>query len=80
MKKYGGTELTDLKRELLEKDYFMTLADLKEYTAVKDRAISDYSDRLSWARKMLINISRAGYFSSDRTVEEYNRDIWNLKC
>ncbi len=80
MKKYGGTELTDLKRELLEKDYFMTLADLKEYTAVKDRAISDYSDRLSWARKMLINISRAGYFSSDRTVEEYNRDIWNLEC
>ena len=76
--KIGGEGLKELKRELLEKDYFMTLADFNAYVKAKDAAISDYTDRMSWARKMLINISRAGYFSSDRTVAEYNRDIWRL--
>lgn len=76
--KIGGEGLKELKRELLEKDYFMTLADFNSYVKTKDAAVRDYTDRTSWARKMLINISRAGYFSSDRTVAEYNRDIWRL--
>lgn len=70
--------LERIKNELITKDWFMTLLDLKAYTLTKDTAISDYNNRVSWARKMLINIAKAGYFSSDRTIEEYNRDIWKL--
>ena len=70
--------LKRLKDELLNKDWFMTLLDLEEYIDVKDRAFSDYEDRKSWGKKMLVNIAQAGFFSSDRTIEEYNRDIWQL--
>lgn len=64
--------------ELLNKDWFMTFPDFAAYCRTKEKAFSDYEDRASWAKKMLVNISRAGYFSSDRTIEEYNRDIWKL--
>ena len=70
--------LTRLYNELLNKDWFMTFPDFNAYCQVKEKALSDYEDRTSWARKMLVNISRAGYFSSDRTINEYNRDIWKL--
>ena len=70
--------LERLYNELLNKDWFMTLLDLEEYIKVKDKAFADYEDRMSWAKKMLHNIANAGFFSSDRTIEEYNRDIWKL--
>ncbi len=70
--------LERLQNELIWKDWFMTLPDFKDYMAKKERAFADYEDRIEWAKKMLINISKAGYFSSDRTIEEYNRDIWKL--
>ena len=70
--------LERLQNELIRKDWFMTLPDFKDYMAKKEQAFADYEDRLAWAKKMLINISKAGYFSSDRTIEEYNRDIWKL--
>lgn len=70
--------LERLYNELLNKDWFMTFPDFAAYCRTKEKAFSDYEDRASWAKKMLVNISRAGYFSSDRTIEEYNRDIWNL--
>ena len=70
--------LKRLHKELLNKDWFMTLLDLEEYIAVKDRAFADYEDQASWKKKMLVNIAKAGFFSSDRTIEEYNRDIWKL--
>ena len=56
----------------------MTLLDFEDYAKVKDQALFDYEDRTAWAEKMLVNIGKAGYFSSDRTIEEYNRDIWHL--
>ena len=56
----------------------MTFLDFKSYVKTKDQAFKDYEDRTAWAKKMLVNISKAGYFSSDRTIEEYNRDIWKL--
>lgn len=65
--------------ELMNKDWFMTLLDLEEYIQVKDQAILDTQDQASWKRKMLVNIAKAGYFSSDRTIADYNRDIWKLK-
>ncbi len=68
--------LRALYEELLNKDWFMTLLDLEDYIRVKNQALQDYEDRMSWARKMLINIARAGYFSADRTILEYNREIW----
>lgn len=70
--------LERLYNELLNKDWFMTFPDFATYCRTKEKAFSDYEDRASWAKKMLVNISRAGYFSSDRTIEEYNRDIWKL--
>ena len=70
--------LERLQNELIWKDWFMTLPDFRDYVDKKERAFADYEDRLAWAKKMLINISKAGYFSSDRTIEEYNRDIWKL--
>ena len=70
--------LERLYNELLNKDWFMTFRDFAAYCRTKEKAFSDYEDRASWAKKMLVNISRAGYFSSDRTIEEYNRDIWKL--
>ena len=67
-----------LHHELCTKDWFMTLLDLKSYIEAKNRAFADYTDRLNWAKKSLTNIAKAGYFSSDRTIAEYNRDIWKL--
>lgn len=67
-----------LKQELAGKDWFMTFLDFEDYVAKKEQAFEDYTDREAWAQKMLVNISKAGYFSSDRTIEEYNRDIWKL--
>lgn len=72
------TNLKRLKDELIKKDWFMTLLDLEEYIKVKDRMIKDYEDREKWGRMMLTNIAKAGFFSSDRTIAEYNRDIWKL--
>ena len=67
-----------LKQELAGKDWFMTFLDFEDYVAKKEQAFEDYTDREAWAKKMLVNISKAGYFSSDRTIEEYNKDIWKL--
>ncbi len=73
------TSLERLKNELITKDWFMTFPDFEDYVKTKEKAFSDYENRDSWGRKMLVNISNAGYFSSDRTVEEYNREIWKLR-
>jgi len=70
--------LSALWHDLKHKDWFMTLLDAEDYIAVKHRALLDYEDRLSWAKKMLVNIANAGFFSSDRTVAQYNREIWRL--
>lgn len=70
--------LERLSRELLGKDWFMTFPDFEEYVKAREQAYKDYENRLEWAGKMLVNIAMAGYFSSDRTIEEYNRDIWKL--
>ena len=67
-----------LYKELCNKDWFMTLLDVKDYIAKKEQMLADYEDRMAWARKMLINTAKAGFFSSDRTIAEYNRDIWKL--
>lgn len=69
--------LERLKAELINKDWFMTFPDFQDYISKREKAYSDYKDRKSWAKKMLINISKAGYFSSDRTIAEYNEDIWH---
>ena len=80
MKAVGCTEnLERLYNELLNKDWFMTFPDFKAYCEAKEKAFADYEDRTLWARKMLVNISQAGYFSSDRTIGEYDRDIWKLR-
>ena len=71
--------LERLYHELLNKDWFMTLLDYEDYAKVKEQAYKDFEDRDAWMRKMLVNISKAGFFSSDRTIEEYNRDIWKLE-
>lgn len=70
--------LCRLYKELISKDWFMTLLDLKEYITEKEKMFRDYEHRQSWAKKMLINIAKAGYFSSDRTIKQYNSDIWKL--
>ena len=67
-----------LSSELKNKDWFMTFLDLEDYIRTKERALEDYADRKTWAKKMLVNISNAGFFSSDRTIREYNQDIWKL--
>ena len=67
-----------LYKELCNKDWFMTLLDVKDYIQKKEQAYADYEDRMAWAKKMLINTAKAGFFSSDRTIAEYNRDIWKL--
>ena len=70
--------LERLSNELKKKDWFMTFLDLEDYIRTKERALEDYTDRKTWAKKMLVNISNAGFFSSDRTIREYNQDIWKL--
>ena len=71
--------LSALWHDMKTKDWFMALLDVEEYIAVKERAIADYGDRRAWAQKMLVNIAKSGYFSSDRTIRQYNEDIWHLK-
>ena len=79
LKSVGNAEnLERLYNELLNKDWFMTLPDFESYRETRDRMLGDYEDRKAWAKKTLINISKAGFFSSDRTIEEYNKDIWTL--
>lgn len=70
--------LERLYKEIIEKDWFMTLLDLKEYIQKKEEILADYEVKDKWAKMMLINISQAGYFSSDRTIAQYNEEIWNL--
>ena len=78
MMKIGCREnLLRLSRELRTKDWFMTLPDFADYSSTRQRAYHDYRNRRAWAQKMLVNISNSGFFSSDRTVSEYNRDIWH---
>ena len=80
MMKAGSKEnLERLYNELLNKDWFMTFPDFEDYCKTKEKAYADYEDKKAWAKKMLVNIAKAGYFSSDRTIEEYNRDIWKLE-
>ena len=71
--------LTRLYKELINKDWFMTLLDLEDYIETKEKAFKDYEDRETWNKKVLVNIAKAGYFSSDRTIEQYNKEIWKLK-
>lgn len=73
------TSLERLQNELKNKDWFMTLLDFKDYIKVKDKAFKDYENKQEWGKKMLVNIAKAGYFSSDRTIKEYNEQIWNLE-
>ncbi|OUP23141.1 glycogen/starch/alpha-glucan phosphorylase [Gemmiger sp. An194] len=70
--------LCRLYKEIVGKDWFMTLLDVKEYIQKKEAMLADYEDELAWSRKTLVNIAKAGFFSSDRTIAEYNRDIWHL--
>jgi len=78
--KHGDKKcLERLKNELLTKDWFMTFPDFEDYVATKEKAFEDYKNKKLWNRKMLVNIAKAGYFSSDRTVLEYNDCIWKLK-
>lgn len=70
--------LTRLYNELLNKDWFMTFPDFDAYVETKEKAYHDYNDRMTWAKKMLVNIAKAGFFSSDRTIAQYNEDIWKL--
>ncbi len=78
MKAGDAETLLRLHAELIKKDWFMTLLDIKDYIRVKEMALADYEDRRAWARKMLVNISKAGFFSSDRTIEQYDKEIWKL--
>lgn len=71
--------LERLFNELVSKDWFMTFPDFDEYVKTREQAYADYENREEWVQKMLVNIAKAGYFSSDRTIEEYNRDIWKLE-
>ncbi len=71
-------KLLNLHKEIAGKDWFMTLLDVKDYIRVKEIALKEYEDRKAWAKKMLINIAKAGFFSSDRTIAQYNQDIWHL--
>lgn len=70
--------LCRLYKELISKDWFMTLLDVKDYIAVKEKAFADYENRTSFRKKMLVNTAKAGFFSSDRTISQYNEDIWHL--
>lgn len=72
------SSLSRLYKDFIAKDYFMALLDLKEYIRVKETSLADYENTKVWASKMLVNIAKSGFFSSDRTISEYNRDIWHL--
>ncbi len=78
--RYGDKDaLKALWTDITGKDWFMSLLDVESYISARDRAIHDYGDKPFWARKMLVNTARSGFFSSDRTIAQYNRDIWHLK-
>ena len=80
MMRLGDPEnLARLYKDMTHKDWFMALLDLKSYIAEKEKALGEYEDRTAWARKMLVNIAKAGFFSSDRAIDQYNKDIWHLK-
>ena len=68
-----------LWNDMKYKDWFMALLDVESYIAEKERALAAYEDRNAWARKMLVNIAKSGYFSSDRTIAQYDADIWHLR-
>ena len=70
--------LERLYNELLNKDWFMTFPDFQDYVKTKEEAFAAYDDRKAWAKKMLVNISKAGFFSSDRTIAQYNDEVWKL--
>ena len=70
--------LTRLHKELINKDWFMTLLDLEDYIVTKERMLADYEDRDAWLDQVIVNIAKAGFFSSDRTIAQYNEDIWHL--
>ena len=70
--------LRHLYNELVHRDWFMTFPDFEDYCLTKKRMLEDYKDKENWGRKMLVNISKAGFFSSDRTIRQYNEDIWKL--
>ena len=72
-------ELSALWKDMKYKDWFMALLDVEDYIETKDRCIQEYGDQRGWAKKMLVNIAKSGYFSSDRTIEQYNEDIWRLR-
>ncbi len=73
-----NVKLSQLWLDMKYKDWFMALLDVEDYIAARDRALHDYGDRRAWARKMLVNIAKSGYFSSDRAIAQYNEDIWHL--
>lgn len=68
-----------LYRDMSRKDWFMALLDVKEYISAKEKLLEDYEDRESWAKKMLVNVAKAGFFSSDRAIAQYNDDVWHLR-
>ena len=81
MMKVGSKEnLERFYNELLNKDWFMTFPDFEDYCKTKEKAYADYEDKKAWAKKMLVNISKAGFFSSDRTIKQYNDEIWHLEA
>ena len=80
MQKLGDkTMLTRLYNELLNKDWFMTLIDFNAYVEAKEQILADYEDQDSWNEKVVHNIAKAGFFSSDRTIAQYNADIWHCE-
>ena len=79
VKAVGCSEnLERLYNELLNKDWFMTFPDFNDYVETREKAYAAYDNRKEWAKKMIVNISKAGFFSSDRTIAQYNKDIWKL--
>ena len=79
MKSVGDyTSLERLRNELINKDYFMTFPDFEDYCRMKSLALHATLDRKDWAQKLLVNIAKAGFFSSDRTIRQYNDDIWHI--
>jgi starch phosphorylase len=77
--KIGDPEnLCRLYKDLVSKDWFMALIDLKDYIETKEKAFADYEDRKTWSKKMLVNTAKAGFFSSDRTIAQYDEEIWRL--
>ena len=70
--------LERLYNELISKDWFMTLLDLEDYIQVKERMLADYEDRDAWMDKVIVNIAKAGFFSSDRTIAQYEEEVWHL--